>query len=105
VREGACTGAATMTQPSTLRLILIAADLAAVIPTLLFSSCRVCGTWREARCGGEVGSVGVLREMCCHLLRAGFQQCESFVKMGTVRCCLLSGAEDCITIAHRFCWT
>ena len=33
VREGACTGAATMPQPSTLRLILNAAALAAAIPT------------------------------------------------------------------------
>jgi hypothetical protein len=36
-REGACTGAATMPQPSTLRLILNAAALAAASPTLLFS--------------------------------------------------------------------
>ena len=48
------------------------------------SNCRVCGTCREGRCGGAVGSVGVLRAMCCHL-RAGFQQCKSFVEMGTVR--------------------
>jgi len=44
--------------------------------------------------------VVVLWLLCCHL-RAGFQQCKSFVEMGTVRCCLLSGAEDCITIARR----
>jgi hypothetical protein len=36
-REGACTGADTMPQPSTLRLILNAAALAVVSPTLLFS--------------------------------------------------------------------
>jgi hypothetical protein len=36
VREGAGTGAATMPQPSTLRLILNTAALAAVSPTLLF---------------------------------------------------------------------
>jgi hypothetical protein len=36
-REGACTGAAGMTQPSTLRLILNAATLAAASPTLPFS--------------------------------------------------------------------
>jgi hypothetical protein len=36
-REGACTGAATMPHPSTLRLILNAAVLAAASPTLLFS--------------------------------------------------------------------
>jgi hypothetical protein len=35
--EGACTWAATMPQPSTLRLILNAAALAAASPTLLFS--------------------------------------------------------------------
>ena len=52
------------------------------------------------RGGGAVGSVGVLRARCCHL-RAGFQQCKSFVEMGTVRCCPLSGAEDCITSTRR----
>ena len=36
-QEGACTGAATMPQPSTSRLIRIAAALAAACPTLLFS--------------------------------------------------------------------
>ena len=36
-REGACTGAATMPQPSTSRLIRIAAALAAASPSLLFS--------------------------------------------------------------------
>jgi hypothetical protein len=36
-RERACTGAATMPHPSTLRLILNAAALAAASPTLLFS--------------------------------------------------------------------
>jgi hypothetical protein len=46
--------------------------------------------------------MGVLRTLCCHL-RAGFQQCKSFVEMGTVRCCPLSGAEDCITSARRLC--
>ncbi len=44
--------------------------------------------------------MGVLQTLCCHL-RAGFQQCKSFVEMGTVRCCPLSGAEDCITGVHR----
>ena len=34
-------------------------------------------------------------------LRAGFQQCKSFVEMGSVRCCPLSGAEDCITSTRR----
>ena len=50
-------------------------------------SCRhpiVCRTWREGRGGGAVDSVGVLRAQRCHL-RAGFQQCKSFVEMGTVR--------------------
>jgi hypothetical protein len=56
-------------------------------------SCRhpivVCGTWHEGLGGGAVGtSVGVLRARRCHL-RAGFQQCKSFVEMGTVRCCPL----------------
>ena len=37
---------------------------------------------------GAVGSMGVLRAMRCHW-RAGFQQCQAFVEMGTVRCCLL----------------
>ena len=32
--------------------------------------------------------LGVLRARRCHL-RAGFQQCKSFVEMGTVRCCPL----------------
>ena len=73
------------------------------------SSCRVSGTWREGRGGGTVGGVGVLRARRCHL-RAGFQQCQSFVEMGTVRCCPLgrtvdcapvAGAEDCITRARR----
>ncbi len=41
--------------------------------------------------------VDVLRVRCCHL-RAGFQQCKSFVEMVTVRCCPLSGAEDCMMI-------
>jgi hypothetical protein len=36
MRERACTGAATMPQPSTLRLIRNAAALAAASPTLLF---------------------------------------------------------------------
>ncbi len=72
-------------------------DRTSVLPP---SNCSVCGTWREA-CGGlAVGSVGVMRSLCCHL-RAGFQQCKSFVEMGTVRCCPLSGAEDCITSARR----
>jgi hypothetical protein len=60
-------------------------DRTSVLPT---SNCRVCGTWREGRGGGAFGSVGVLRARRCHL-RAGFQQCKSFVEMGTVRCCLL----------------
>ena len=77
------------------------------------SNCRVCGTWREGHGGGAVGSVGVLRTQLCHL-RAGFQQCKSFVEMGTVRCCPLehntlshvdcapgAGAEDCITNVRR----
>jgi len=34
------------------------------------------------------GGVGVLRARHCHL-RAGFQQCKSFVEMCTVRCCPL----------------
>ena len=72
-------------------------DRTSVLPT---SNCRVCGTCREGRGGGAVGSVGVLRARCCHL-RAGFQQCKSFVEMGTVRCCPLSGVEDCITSARR----
>jgi peptidoglycan biosynthesis protein MviN/MurJ (putative lipid II flippase) len=37
VREGACIGVATMSQPWTLRLTLKAAALAAASPTLLFS--------------------------------------------------------------------
>jgi hypothetical protein len=41
-REGACTGAATMPQPSTLRLIRNAAALAAASPTLLVSD------WKNA---------------------------------------------------------
>jgi hypothetical protein len=40
----------------------------------------VRGTWRGARGGGAGGSVGVLRARRCHL-RAGFQQCKSFVEM------------------------
>ena len=60
----------------------------------------VCGTCREGRGVGEVGIVGMLRVMCCHL-RAGFQQCKSFVEMGTVRCCPLFGVEDCITSTRR----
>jgi hypothetical protein len=52
------------------------------------SNCRVCGTWREGRGGGAVGSMGVLRARRYHL-RAGFQQCKSFVEMGTVKYCLL----------------
>jgi hypothetical protein len=56
-------------------------------------SCRhpivVCaGRVVEGRGGGAVGSVGVLRALRGHL-RAGFQQCKSFVEMGTVRCCPL----------------
>ena len=47
----------------------------------------MCGACREGRCGGSVGGVGVLRSRRCHL-RAGFQQCKSFVEMGTVRCCV-----------------
>jgi hypothetical protein len=43
-REGACTGAATMPQPSTLRLIRNAAALAAASPTWIFS-----GWWNAAR--------------------------------------------------------
>ncbi len=76
------------------------------------SNCSVCGTCREGRCGGAVSSVGVVRAMRCHL-RAGFQQCKSFVEMGTVRCCSLQpralshvdcapgAAEDCITSARK----
>ena len=52
------------------------------------SNYRVCEACREGRCGGSVGGVGVLRARRCHL-RAGFQQCKSFVEMGTVRCCPL----------------
>ena len=72
-------------------------DRTSVLPT---SNCRVCGTCLEASGGGVVGNVGVLRTRCCHL-RAGFQQCKSFVEMGTVRCCPLSGVEDCITNVGR----
>jgi hypothetical protein len=39
----------------------------------------VRGTWRGGRGGGAGGSVGVLRARRCHL-RAGFQQCKSFVE-------------------------
>jgi hypothetical protein len=60
-------------------------DRTSVLPP---SNCRVCETWREGRGGGAVDSVGVLRARRCHL-RAGFQQCKSFVEMGTVRCCPL----------------
>ena len=51
----------------------------------------------------------MFRTWLCHL-RAGFQQCKSFVEMCTVRCCPpLShgdgapgdGSEDCITRARR----
>jgi hypothetical protein len=42
-REGACTGTATMTQPSTLRLIRNTAALAAASPTWIFS-----GWWNAA---------------------------------------------------------
>ena len=52
-------------------------------------------------------SVGVLREQHCHL-RAGFQQCKSFVEMDTeilssiAPIALLgAGAEGCITSARR----
>jgi hypothetical protein len=38
--------------------------------------------------------VGVLRAWHCHL-RAGFQQCKSFVEMGTVRCCPLCHPTHC----------
>ena len=58
-------------------------DRTSVLPP---SNCRVCGTWREGSGGWAVGSVGLLRARCCHL-RTGFQQCKSFVEMGTVRCC------------------
>jgi hypothetical protein len=40
------------------------------------------------------GSVGVLRAMRCHL-RAGFQQCKSFVEMCAVRCCPLWHPSHC----------
>ena len=45
-------------------------------------------TCRGGRGGWEGGDVGVLRARRCHL-RAGFQQCKSFVEMCTVRCCPL----------------
>jgi hypothetical protein len=38
--------------------------------------------------------VGVLRARRCHL-RAGFQQCKSFVEMCTVRCCPLWHPSHC----------
>jgi hypothetical protein len=38
--------------------------------------------------------VGVLRAWHCHL-RAGFQQCKSFVEMDTVRCCPLWHPAHC----------
>ena len=66
-------------------------DRTSVLPP---SNCRVCGTWREGRGGGAVGSLGVLRARRCHL-RAGFQQCQSFVEMGTVRCCPLGRTVPC----------
>ncbi len=61
---------------------------------LLPSSCRVRGTWQGGRGGGTGGGVGVLRARRCHL-RAGFQQCQSFVEMGTVRCCPLGRTVPC----------
>jgi len=45
-------------------------------------------TCRGGRGGWEGGDVGVLRARRCHL-RAGFQQCKSFVEMCIVRCCPL----------------
>jgi hypothetical protein len=85
-------------------------DRTSVLPP---SNSRVCGACREGRCGGSVVGVGVLRVRRCHV-RASFQQCKSFVEMGTVRCCPLypselshgdcvpgAGAEDCITSARR----
>ena len=51
------------------------------------SCCCVCGTCQEVRSVGAVCSVNVLLEQSCHI-RAGFQQCKSFVEMGTVRCCV-----------------
>ena len=54
----------------------------------------VRGTWRGGRGGGACGRVGVLRARRCHL-RAGFQQCKSFVEMCTVRCCPLWHPAHC----------
>jgi hypothetical protein len=54
----------------------------------------VRGTWRGGRGGGAGGSVGVLPARRCNL-RAGFQQCKSFVEMCTVRCCPLWHPAHC----------
>jgi hypothetical protein len=50
----------------------------------------------------EFDTVNVLRACATHLrpsrrchLRAGFQQCKSFVEMGTVRCCPLWHPSHC----------
>ncbi len=56
------------------------------LPATLLSLVR--GTCRGGLVCGVVGSAGVLRACHCHL-RAGFQQCKSFVEMCTVRCCPL----------------
>jgi hypothetical protein len=62
------------------------------LPAILLSWVR--GTWRGGRGGRAGGSVGVLRARRCHL-RAGFQQCKSFVEMCTVRCCPLWHPAHC----------
>ena len=54
----------------------------------------VRGTWRGSRGGGAGGRLGVFRARRCHL-RAGFQQCKSFVEMDTVRCCPLWHPAHC----------
>jgi hypothetical protein len=62
------------------------------LPNILLSWVRE--TWRGGRCSRSVGRVGVLRARLCHL-RAGFQQCKSFVEMCTVRCCPLWHPSHC----------
>jgi hypothetical protein len=56
------------------------------LPDILLQWVR--GTCHGGSCRGEDWSVGVIRMRHCHL-RAGFQQCKSFVEMCTVRCCPL----------------
>ena len=54
----------------------------------------VRGTWRGGRSSGVGRGVGVLRAPHCHL-RAGFQQCKSFVEMCPVRYCPLWHPAHC----------